>query len=320
MRGLSRTLGVAILGALLSSCMGGGLPSQSGSALHVAARSPGGNPPVAAPGMRPDWSMTQGILVTDQMAGDVRALKHCGNGLICAPTFTFNNGINQPLGAWSDHHYLYVTNGNATVTEYKPNPVQTFTYSTGLNFPQDVVTDRQRHVYVADYGCCNTGSIKEYKHNNNNIFAQCPTPFYLGPYGIAIDRSGDVFVSWSDYVSGHVSEYVGGLSGCNPVTLLTFSFYVYGIAFDSAGNLLISDYSANAVDISPPPYSAASTLISGIAARNVRINRANDQLLITDGSKVYVYSYPGAASLQTLGSVNGLSSAMTAVDWKNYSQ
>src|SRR5262249_20759545 len=155
------------------------------------------------------------------ISNKVVAFKHCLPGPLCpSQTFSFNSGMADPLGAWVDPpHYMFVANaGNGTVTRYKHNnPAVNFTYSAGLSHPQDVVT-YHHHIFVTDNGCCNTGSIKEYKLNQNAIQAQCTTPFYLGPYGIAVDAHGDVFVSWSDYVSGHVSEYVGGLGGCNPTT------------------------------------------------------------------------------------------------------
>jgi hypothetical protein len=316
----------ALLGTALASCTTSSVPF-AGTVGSAGVERVSQNASYAKPArVRPAFGWPQGVFITDRSNSDVMGIKHCGgpNSQLCTPPppVVFNNGIGHPLGVWSSKHELFVANETAnTVTSYAQNsPVPDYTYSNGISTPQDVTTGDQlpHYVYVANYGVANTGYVSQYSRHHNTVVHQCVLNAYVGPFGVAVLHKSSVFVSWDGYTGGQITEYAGGLQGCN-ATVLPLSFnYVQGITFDAAGNLLVCDAGANTIYKVPPPYTSPSVFVSGFSARYVHVNEANTQVVATDfANHVYLFSYPGGTPLQTLGSGYGLSQAAAAVDWKN---
>ena len=232
---------------------------------------------------------------------------------------SITNGINGPDGNWVDKKgNVYVANyGGPNVTEYNKAGNLIFTYSSGLTDPVAVTTDKKGHVFAADF---NGNFVSEFNQQSNTPVATC----YPGGYGegVAVDKHGNVFVAWTNFSIGIITEYAGGLSGCNGTNLSVPLSWVGGMVIDKHSNIVICDQLALAVDIIPPPYtSVSSTLGSGWSDPfHVTINKKNKQAYVADAGtgEVTVLSYPGGTVQAVLNSSNGISLAYSAADGKNF--
>jgi hypothetical protein len=238
---------------------------------------------------------------------------------------TISNGIKGPLGNWADKEgNLYVADGNgADVTEYNVLSNLIFTYSADMVTPTVVTTDRFGAVYEGD----GAASVHEYAQQNNSPAATCVisgTTSDIVVFGVALDRHGDVFVSYESGLTGYIIEYKHGLidSDCEGTVLPITLNEAGGIAVDKQGNLVVCDSAAPAVDIIAPPYtSITGTLGSGWARPvNVSIDKAGTQAYVSDiaAGVVQVLTYPGGSILASLGRANGLFDPVAAVDSENY--
>lgn len=241
---------------------------------------------------------------------------------------TITSGITFPNNSWVDTNgNFYVTNrftASGTVTEYDAGGNLIFTYSTSAQ-PSAVTTDKNGNVYVAE-----ATAISEYAQGSNVAAVTCSLPsVYYTAHGIAVNRRGTVFISYTDSrtASGGIIAYPFGLTayGCDGGVLPITIGGPLGIAFDRQGNLLVCDSEENApaVDIVAPPYhSITGTLGSGwVHPNSVTIDRAGTTAYIAErgsANDVRVLTYPGGVNEATLGSANGISEPVSAVDSKNY--
>lgn len=233
---------------------------------------------------------------------------------------TITSSLNEPQGLWLDkNRHLYAANfGNGSVTEYDPAGNLVFTYTAGAQASTSVTTDRFGNVYEGDW----SGFVNEYQPHVNSVALTCSIGADTNIGGIAVDARGDVFVSNSDF-PGHIIEFKHGLlnSHCTGTTLAVALLVPYGIALDSHNNLIVADVGGT-IDIVAPPYTSISgTLGSGWNMPVcVTINKANTRAYVGDfGAKtVTILTYPGGATIQTLGSTNGLNTPYCGIDSKNY--
>ena len=333
---------------LLAACSGGGSPS-TGAGLPSAGMSQNAyRSDLAASGIAPKFLRELGrarpashrvqpsiqnflprqVFVSDTGTGAVEQLKHSNWSLLGSIT----SGLNGPDGNWVGKNPgdLYVANyAGPYVTEYDwATGNLNYTYSTGLADPVDVTTDRANNVYVADfnYTVPGGGFINEYAHQSNTVIATCSPGGNVE--GVAVDSRGDVFASYNvTQANAAIIEYPHGLiaSGCNGTVLpITLSTYAGGMAFDRNNNLVVCDQLTPAVDVIAPPYtSVTGTLGSGYTVPfHVTIDMANNQAYVADygAAVVQVLTYPGGASVATLGSANGLTTPVSAVDSKNFAR
>jgi hypothetical protein len=322
---------------LLSACSGSGTPGTTAGlpsaetaqhrALSDVARS--GVAPkflglighVHATGHRNQPDTGRQIYVSDFGTNVVELLKYRR----WTSLGTISNGVNGPDGNWVDKNgNFYVANyANPNITEYDPSGNLMFTYSTGIADPVDVTTDKVGNVYEADfnYTVSGGGYVNEYAQGSNTVAATCSQGGNVE--SVAVDKHGNVFVYYNNPSGGaSITEYAGGLTGCNG-TVLPISFgFAGGMAIDKQGDLVVCDQIAPAVDVIAPPYtSITSTLGSGWSDPfHVTIDKAGTQAYVADlaAADVQVLTYPGGSSVATLGSANGLSSPASAVDSKNY--
>ena len=203
---------------------------------------------------------------------------------------TITNGLGRPYSLWYDRQgNLYAANyGAADVTEYSKNSdTPSFTYSSGLTCPSGVTTDTNLNVYVTD--SCN-GDVTEYNQGISSISVQC-TISYVSAKNVAVDASGDVFVSYQA-TSGHggIAEYVGGLgNGCNATFYQPINgsqgppVQPAGLAIDKKGILILCDVMGGRVDVIPPPYSSISKYISGFSSpERIALDKKQSLLFVTD--------------------------------------
>jgi DNA-binding beta-propeller fold protein YncE len=266
------------------------------------------------------------LYVTDNNNNDVVVFKY-GTWTSLG---TITSGIVSPFADWVDRSSnLYVTNDQThptNIVEYDSNGNQIFTYSAGIREPAGVTTDKYGNVYEADQ----FGMVNEYAQGSNVVMASCPLPYGDQASGVAVNRRGGVFVSFYSFSSeaGGIVAYPRGLRS-SPYPCLNSMLPVkllepIGLVFDRQGNLLVCDanYYASAVDIIAPPFNnITGTLGSGWNfPTSVTVDRAGTQVYVTDfgAGTVSVFTYPGGTNVATLGSADGLSAPVAAVDSKNY--
>ncbi len=236
---------------------------------------------------------------------------------------SISSGIDGPDGNWVDSKgNLYVANyAGVDITEYAAGSSSpTSTYSSGMEDPVAVTTDSHQNVYEADF---EGGYVSEYAQGVNTQTAECSISGGLVE-GVAVDKSGDVFVAFynEDNGEGQIEEYSGGLSGCDGTTLGVTLVFPGGMVLDKSGNIVVCDQDNESVDIIDPPYSSVSgTLGSGYSDPfHVTINKNNKQAYVANygDADVLVLSYPGGSTQATLDGSNGLESPAAAVDSKNF--
>jgi hypothetical protein len=223
---------------------------------------------------------------------------------------TITNSLDRPYSLWYDHQgNLYAANyGAADVTEYSKNSdTPSFTYSSGLTCPSGVTTDTKLNVYVTD--SCN-GNVTEYNQGTSSISVQC-TISYVSAKNVAVDASGDVFVSYQA-TSGHggIAEYVGGLgNGCNATFYQPINgsqgppVQPAGLAIDKKGILILCDVMGARVDVIPPPYSSISKYISGFSSpERIALDKKQSLLFVTDSglNETMVLKYPSGKLKTTI--------------------
>ena len=182
--------------------------------------------------------------------------------------------------------------------------------------PVGVTTDSHGNVYEADF---EGGYVTEFPQGSSTVTAQCSPGG--DAEGVAVDKAGDVFVSWTNFSAGFITEYKGGLSGCSGTQLGATVGFPGGLVLDKHNNILIADQYAG-VDIIDPPYSSITGVLGSSSSLpfHVTLNKNNKQAYIDsyDDADVLVVTYPGGSTTATLNSGNGLSSPSSAVDSLNY--
>jgi hypothetical protein len=320
----------AVAAASLVACAGQQL--QTGGSVPPATRS---TVRPAAPGLTPTpvqvvyWE--DSLFVADNSGNSTVKLFADGTW---SPNGSFSNGVGQfPRGLWSDQKYLYVANtpgSAANVEEYRPNtPSPFFTYTNGLaNEVSNVTTQTLGNVHYVFVTGGRDGFVKQFQRDTNTVIATCyPAPNAFTE-GVAVDASGNVFVSYyiaSSYA--HIVEYAGGLTafgGCNAIQLgvaFPLAAQPSGMVLDNAGRLVVCDRTGE-VDVIDPPYTSISgTLGSGwFTPQFVSISADNQRAYVSDVTlgQVRVLQYPSGTLIHTITTGNGLHEPYGVVPWQNY--
>lgn len=315
---VSLSIQVSIASAFLAGCTSG---APSGTAIVPNAAPPGSGSTAQLAAGHLGRAVPNGLYkglkalyVVNRVTDSVDVLSNNRYRDIGALT----TGVDNPSAVALDTAgNVYVGNfQGASVTEYAPGATSPlFTYSTGMAQPTGVVVDAHGNVYEADSG--NGGVINEYFQGVNARVAFANLPANVFVDGIAVDATGDVFVSYlTSFSNGAaVGEFTGGLNG--PFATLPFSIgQVGGIALDKQGNLLVCDDVNNAIDVLAPPYSSVTRTVGSGFLRpdTVALNKANSEVFVTDNSgRVTVVNYATGTNVTTLGTANGVD-ASAAVD------
>lgn len=181
---------------------------------------------------------------------------------------------------------------------------------TGANNfnPADLAIGPDGHLYIADPP---PGLVWRFNLslpqglNNPQVIATFPTGSY--PEGLAFSGSDDLFVTTRTQVLEAPAPFPSGvwkiagaarpgaLPPFSPVNVLTSPGAVgQGITFDMAGNLVYLERLSKTVRLSPPKYTSAAPVISGLSGDNIGIavNTCGD-LLVASGRFVRRYTSGG---------------------------
>jgi hypothetical protein len=226
--------------------------------------------------------------------------------------------FSTPDGLWVD------ASGNLYVTAVKQQLVEEFapkakspkcTYPVAD--PVAVTTDAKGNVFVADFDFLQApGHVDEFKQCSSSISKQFTVA--RGPQGVAVDKKGDVFVSFVNvsFVGSFEEFPKGKMAGTIlPATVETAA----GIVLDSAENIIADDQNGS-IDIIRPPYATAAVLVSGLDGPLRPALSADGKTLFNTnaiGGTVTIYKYPSGKLLHTLDSSDGLSGALGVADSPN---
>jgi hypothetical protein len=319
-------IGVLSVAGILAACSGAsqnagvGVPQADGNAFPgpalrsgVYARFAGPAKAKAAFNASPLTKIERDLFVSNG-GNDVLALKnqsYKGAGEI-------TSGINGSDGIWVDNHgNLYVSNFNSSnVTEYAPGGSSPIcTYNSGILDPTNVTTDNAGNVYVVDfYVDQNPGYIDKFPQCSNTMSAQYPIS--SGPQGVAVDRHGNIFVSYYSH-GGAFVEFKNGSS--QPTPLNASTVLPGGLVLDKNDNLVAEDQ-AGSIDVIAPPYTSATPIVTDVNGPfRDSLNRKEDLLFSanTGSNTVTVYRYPSGELLETLGASNGIATPLGVAESPN---
>jgi hypothetical protein len=237
-----------------------------------------------------------------------------GNGVLVLANKSYHevgeitDGLDGADGVWVDKRgNVYVANYTGlNVTEYRRGRSSpSCTYSANLVDPVNVTTDDAGNVFVADGGSGSySGYIDEYSQCSSN-----PTTVYTvngSPEGVAVDRRGDIFVSYLVASNGFFEEFE---KGSKSATILNARVgFAGGLVLDAKRNLIAVDQTG-AIDVIAPPYDSAKVLIDGLTQPfHCSLNKREDLLFDADirESTVTVFKYPSGKKITTLGNADGI--------------
>jgi sugar lactone lactonase YvrE len=180
-----------------------------------------------------------------------------GNSVPQAAISGSSTGINEPVGvAVGSLGYIYALNasggpsGSGSITIYNPGssgnvaPEAVITgANTGISFPSGLALDSSNKIYVTNDGSIagNIDSVAIFAGGSSGNVA--PTAIISGantqlnlPQGIAIDKSGNIYVSNNGSVNGGIDAitvYAPGSSG-NVAPIQTISGSLTGLSLPAA--------------------------------------------------------------------------------------
>jgi hypothetical protein len=226
------------------------------------------------------------------------------------------------------HKNLWVPNGiNDTVTEYAPNcgaALLTITDTTGE--PADVGFDRNNTVYVMNINNISGAPTVAAYSAAGKFKRTLSDPTFNVLFGVNSDRLGNVYVS--NLTTQNVGTVIEFPKGKMPgVALSGIHLGLPGVpAFDSQGNLIITDWEALTLDVFAPPYTGSPTT-SPIEGASIWCPLGPQENRVycgdAENGSIDVFKYPGGkylysytAELSPSELVTGVAPSPTWAYWK----
>ncbi|MGA7618387.1 NHL repeat-containing protein [Candidatus Binatus sp.] len=277
------------------------------------------------------------LFVTDGCSRAVTAYPAASNGDV-SPLAPAPTGLSIPAFVAVDASgNIYITNiCNATISIYAKGssgdaaPIAIIGGSnTGLTDPEGIALDSSGNIYVTDqfFAGQHAGAVLVYAAGSNGNVAPILTiggtnTDLTNPAGIALDSSGNIYVTNEDLNSVFVYAALGSSTGTlNEAPIVTISgsntglTNPYGIALDSSGNIYVADDGSYAneftasVFVYPPLGSSTGTLdeapIATISGSDTGLVSPRGIGLDSIGN-IYVVNGAGVSVYPPLGSSTGL--------------
>ena len=246
-----------------------------------------------------------------------------------AITAAVTTGLKSPLGiALDSSGNIYVTdNGTASVFVYPAGsnanaaPIATISgINTGLSFPAGIALDSSGNIYVADYGAARV-FVYPALGSSTGLLNETPTatisginPRLTAPFGIALDSSGNIYVT--DEFASIVFVYpaLGSSTGMlneSPTAYISGSYTrlstPIGITLDSSGKIYVADEEAASVFVYPAlgssagqvdelPTAAISGTITGLMFPFGIALDSSDNIYVADYGVASVFVYPAGSN------------------------
>jgi serine/threonine-protein kinase len=251
------------------------------------------------------------LYVSDTTANAVTAFDPASG----ASLYSITSGLAGPYGLALDKFgNLYVTNsGGGNVTVYAlgaTTPSRTLVDSGQA--PTDVAVRSDGTVYVSNIG----GNVAVYPPGANSPSYTLTNSNLLRCYGVALDKSGSVYVSGRDGGdASHVIKFKKNKTTGTDLGLTGLTL-AYGLVLDAFNNLVVVDTLAPDVAI----YAAGATspfVVFGNTGQPsfAAFDKARRNLYVGDlfGDDVAVYQYPSGALVKTIPNLNGATTTGVAV-------
>ncbi len=214
---------------------------------------------------------------------------------------------------------LWVPDGKAdTTTEYAPDcGAAKLTIPDPDGEPADVGFDNHANVYILNINNVSGPPVVHVYTSSGTEIRTLTDPSFSELFGVNSDNKGNVFVS--NLTSGNVGNVVEFKNGKMPGKQLSgVRLKLPGVpVFDSANNLIISDWSSNrTIDVFAPPYTGAPTT-SHLMGPSIwcPLDHAERHIYCGDAGHgaIDVYAYPGGAYLYSFTAGLSASELVTGV-------
>ena len=199
------------------------------------------------------FDATGSLFVANSGNSTIEKFARNGVGTVFAST-----GLNGPVGlAFDASGNLFVANSrDNTIEKFAPNGVGTVFASTGLNGPLGLAFDASGNLFAANAG---NNTIEKFAPNGaDTVFASSVFPDSISvPSALAFDASGNLFAG--NFVETIVQFTPSGTKS----SFTTVPAEVEGLAFDSAGNLLVANGGGASV-LAVAPNGDQRTIAAGL--------------------------------------------------------
>ncbi|HEY6327446.1 MAG TPA: hypothetical protein VIW73_13160 [Candidatus Cybelea sp.] len=219
------------------------------------------------------------------------------------------SGLYSPEGITTDKKgNLYVSSLHGyTVTVYKQGQTTPFLTLTDSNGPDDVAIAKNDDVLVSDVA----GGVDVYQPGQTMPFVRLTSGAILHVNGVGVDASNNVYAAGQDSRnSGVVVEYANMSGGGTNLGLKGLT-QPAGVLIDNHGNIVVSDFSSNLIDIYAPGATAPSSTISVNSPTHIGLNNRENRIYAPQGNKhaTEVLTYPGGSVIKTIAGGYFLSGA-----------
>lgn len=193
-----------------------------------------------------------------------------------------------------------------TVTVYKRGASKPFrTYIDGVFSPVDAAVARDGTVYIANY----SSAVTVYPPGSVTAYTTLQGPYGFAPIGVALDRRGNVFVSYvpRSGSGGVIYKYAAGQTQGKDLGI-AFTASPHGLAIDRHGNLIVAvsaaPNSGSEIEIFARGKKQPKQVLTGpFQPFMLTLDRDERRLYVADygtgnnDGGVFVYSYPDGAEL-----------------------
>ncbi|AUW95287.1 hypothetical protein BXT84_16080 [Sulfobacillus thermotolerans] len=167
---------------------------------------------------------------------------------------TISGPFDNPWGIAVDSHGdIYVANnGNNTVVELPSGSNEWHTISGPFNMPQGIAINAQGDLFVVNNSDTGSDGIVELVNGSSTWKDIAPTSAPIYPNDVAVNGSGDIFVTYFNHNTTAVEELPYGSNTWTNLADGQLVNYPEGIAVSSTGAIYVSNFANNTISEYPP--------------------------------------------------------------------